>query len=105
MVYKTRPGIELVHICGTHLLISTRATWDVCPRVKQLSKGGALIWSMLEREKKPDTITQFLAVISRTPLDEVQERFDTLIEKLLAEGYLWIDDSDDEYGYYDKDMK
>ena len=101
MVFKTRPGVELVHICGTHLLIASRPVWDVCPRVMELTKGAALAWSLLVKGKSHRVITQFLAIISRRPIHEMQEQLDNLLEKLVAQGYLTMEDSDDEYGYYE----
>ncbi len=100
MVYKTRPGIELIHVCGTHLLIATRATWNVCPHVMQLTKGAALTWSLLQKGKTLDVITQMLAVFSRRPITEVREQLDALIDKFVANGYLLTYDSDVEYVHY-----
>lgn len=101
MVYKTRPGIELIHVCGTHLLIATRATWNVCPHVMQLTKGAAFTWSLLQKGKTPDVIAQLLSVFSRRPVAEVREQLDALIDKFVANGYLLTDDSDVEYVNYE----
>ncbi|MBQ9287325.1 MAG: hypothetical protein IJ212_02705 [Bacteroidaceae bacterium] len=105
MLYKTRPGVELVHICGSHLLIASRPAWAFCPKVTEITRGAALAWSLLEKGKSLEAITQFLAIMSRRPIYEMQDQLDDLLEKLVAQGYLLMDDSDDEYGYYDKDMK
>lgn len=101
MVYKTRPGIELIHVCGTHLLIGTRATWDVCPHVMQLTRGAAFTWSLLAKGKSIDVITQVLSVFARRPIAEVREQLDALLEKFVASGYLLTDDSDVEYVHYE----
>ena len=105
MEFKTRPGVELVHICGTHLLVASRQAWQYCPHVMEITKGASITWSLLEKGKSLKTITQFLAIISRRPIYEMQEQLDNLLEKLVAQGYLIMEDSDEEYGYYDKDMK
>lgn len=102
MEFKTRPGIELVHICGTHLLVASRQAWEYCPHVMELTRGASLAWSLLKKGKSLKTITQFLAIISRRPIDEMQEQLDNLLEKLVAQGYLIMEDSDDEYGYYER---
>ena len=101
MEFKTRPGIELVHICGTHLLVASRQAWEYCPHVMELTRGASLAWSLLEKRKSLKTITQFLAIISRRPIDEMQEQLDNLLEKLVAQGYLLMEDNDEEYGYYE----
>ena len=101
MVFKTRPGVELVHICGTHLLVASRQAWQYCPHVMELTRGASLAWSLLEKRKSLKTITQFLAIISRRPIDEMQEQLDNLLEKLVAQGYLLMEDNDEEYGYYE----
>ena len=100
MLYKIRPGVELVHICGSHLLIASRPAWVFCPKMMEVTRGAALAWSLLEKGKSLKAITQFLAIMSRRPIDEMQEQLDNLLEKLVAQGYLIMEDSDDEYGYY-----
>ena len=97
MVYKTRPGIEIIHVCGTHLLIATWATCDVCPHVMQLTKGAAITWSLLQKGKTLDVITQLLAESSHSPVAEVREQLDALIETFVTNGYLLADDSNIEY--------
>ena len=97
MVYKTRPGIEIIHVCGTHLLIATWSTCDVCPHVMQLTKGAAITWSLLQKGKTPDVITQLLAESSHSPVTEVREQLDALIKTFVTNGYLLADDSNVEY--------
>ena len=97
MVYKTRPGIEIIHVCGTHLLIATWSTCDVCPHVMQLTKGAAFTWSLLQKGKTLDVITRLLAESSHSPVAEVREQLDALIETFVTNGYLLADDSNIEY--------
>ena len=95
MTYKTRPGIELLNICGVHLLVGTRATWDVCPHVRQLPKAVAFAWSFLAKGSKPSVIAEALGFFTHTPKHIAEESIAKLIEKLVAEGYLIEDHSDE----------
>ena len=88
MTYKTRPGIELLHVCGVHMLVGTRATWDICSHMTQLSKGAAMAWSMLAKGNKPRTVAEVLAVLSRRPVEETEEKLAELIRRLVEAGYL-----------------
>ena len=94
MKYKVRPGIELLHICGVHMLVGTRATWDVCPHVKQLTKGSALAWSMLAKGTEPHVIAEAMAFFARKPKVEMEASVITLIQQLVANGYLIEDERD-----------
>ena len=94
MKYKVRPGIELLHVCGVHMLVGTRATWDVCPHVKQLTKGSAMAWSMLAKGTEPHIIAEAMAFFARKPKKEMEAALTTLIQQLVANGYLIEDESD-----------
>ena len=95
MTYKTRPGIELLHICGVHMLVGTRATWDVCPHVTQLPKGAAMSWSLLAKGHSPKAVAGTLAFFSHQPLAKAEESLAQFIEKMVEKGYL-IEEHHDE---------
>lgn len=94
MKYKVRPGIELLHVCGVHMLVGTRATWDVCPHVKQLTKGSALAWSMLAKGTEPHIIAGAMAFFARKPQKEMEAQLATFIQQLVDNGYLIEEEND-----------
>lgn len=97
MTYKARPGIEFLHVCGVHMLVGTRATWDVCPHMTELSKGAAIAWPLLAEGQKPHAVAEILADFFHRPVEEAEEMLPVFIQQLVDKGYLIeIEDSEKE---------
>jgi hypothetical protein len=47
-VYKRRPGVVLVEICGESMLIATGDARDHCPYVTQVNQAAARWWTLLD---------------------------------------------------------
>jgi len=92
MIYKLRPGIELLNICGTKLLVGTRDTWPFCPHVRHMPKGAAVVWSLLSKGKKVEHISKVLALLSNKSVASMTAEVNLLIEQLIKEGYLIKED-------------
>ncbi len=101
MKYKPKEGIIHIQVCGEHLLVSTRSLWPNVKMFRHIPKSTAICWDMLSKGVDDKKIAAFLTVLSRHSRDDIQEKLDDLLEKLIDQGYLFIEDSDDEYGYYE----
>lgn len=101
MKYKPKEGIVHIQVCGEHLLVSTRSLWPDVKMFRHIPKSTALCWDMLSKGVDDQKIAAFLTLLSRHSKEEIQEKLDDLLEKLLAQGYLTMEDNDEEFGYYE----
>ena len=88
MRYKTRPGVVLTKICGSLLLIPTRAASEACPHILRLSFISAICWEMIGNGKPIDDIYRVYAILSKKPPEDVHSVVDGILGDLSARGYL-----------------
>lgn len=88
IIYKPRPGIVRVRICGEYLLVPTRKASEVCPRVIRLKLMAAALWEEIEKGNGMDKICLFFEKLSKKPKEEVEEQIDKVLRGLYENGYL-----------------
>ncbi|MBR3013432.1 MAG: hypothetical protein IKH69_00200 [Bacteroidaceae bacterium] len=88
MKYKVREGIVLIHVCGEHLLVASRAAWPEVKMIRHLPRIPALCWDLLSRGADEKTIAIFVVSLLKRPLAEVKIKLDALWEEMYNAGYL-----------------
>jgi len=88
MSYKTNPGIVLINICDTNLLVATRAEWEHCPVIRPIPKLWAACWKIMENGKTDSDVVQAFASLLRKPESDVRTRLNKIFETLSSEGLL-----------------
>lgn len=88
MVYKTRPGIELLNLCGTSLLAATRPLWRECPRVRPLPKLWAAFYGVMSRGKNSEEAMVFFVDFLHIPREKMESKMAPMMETLAKEGFL-----------------
>ena len=88
MSYQTHPGIVLINICDTNLLVATRAHWEQFPVVRPIPKLWAACWKILESGKTEQDVIHAFASLLRKSENEVSARLKKIFETLAAEGLL-----------------
>ncbi len=88
MLYKTRPGLVLVRICGVDILTATREIWDQCPVVRPLPMLWSLAWFMMSKGRNSRQTIESLAEALGKTEEEAARQFEPIFEKLYQEGYL-----------------
>lgn len=67
MSYTFRPDFALVHVAGTHLLVTLRSGWGKYPMVMQISDVSARIWECVESGlSKQETLDTIMAELGLT---------------------------------------
>lgn len=88
MEYKVHPGIVLLNICDTHMLVATRQFWEEFPRVRPLPHLWSICWTLMEKGYTDRQAVGIFARLFRIPEDEVNRRFAKMFSTLSQEGYL-----------------
>lgn len=88
MVYKTRPGVILIKICGVDILAATRQAWEECPMVRPIPRIWAACWSLMEKGRTSDDVMKFFIRFFHKPEEDVRSMLGTMFEKLYQEGFL-----------------
>ena len=88
MAYKTRPGVTRIKVCGTSLLVPTRAASKECPHVTRLSFLGGLIWRLLETGHSMQDVYTLYATFSRKSDPEVESDVAAFLGMLCDSGFL-----------------
>lgn len=87
MNYKTRSGVVMAEICGSRMLIPTRAASAFCPAPLRLSLPVAMIWSSVECGK-PDLIPRIVRLFFKLDEDEIPPKCDAILAELCKAGVL-----------------
>ena len=95
MKYKVREGIVLIHVCGEHLLVASRAVWPEVKMIRHLPKVTAMCWDLLSKGADEKKIAMFIATLMKKPLPEVEEKLALLWEELYKAGYLVKNEEDE----------
>ncbi len=88
MKYKTKDEVVLIHVCGEHILVATRALWPQTKLFRHIPKSTALCWDMLSKGLDDEKIIAVISALSRRPQAEIQEKLKKLWEDLYKAGYL-----------------
>ena len=86
--YKPRPGIVAAQICGTFVLIPTRAVYDDCKTIRPIPAPWVMLWLMLERGESVDRICAYYQKMSNKSEAELRGKIETILTTLCEKGYL-----------------
>ncbi len=92
-VFYIRPGIVKVNICGTDLLVATRAVWQECPRIRRLPKLWSVCWGIMEKGKSDRETVKIFSDLLKRPEEEIRKRLEKCFSTLAEEGYLLPSDA------------
>ena len=88
MAYKNRPGIVLIRVCDTDILVAKRESWEECRRVRPVPRLWAVCWSLMEQGKTTDEVVSLFTKTLGMPEEKVLPKLDRIFESLYQEGYL-----------------
>ena len=60
-VYRRRPGVELLEICGESLLVATREARGLCPFVTQLNASASQLWKLFDATYSVNDFAEYAA--------------------------------------------
>ena len=88
MSYKVRPGITLVQICDTFLLVAQRSVWEEFPKIRPIPRRWAACWRIMEQGNSEKEAVRAFAGLLRRPEEEIWPGFEPIFRTLAEEGYL-----------------
>ena len=60
-IYKRRPDVELLEVCGEYLLAAAGEARGKCPYITQINASAAELWRVLEGEMSVSELAQAVA--------------------------------------------
>lgn len=94
MVYITRPGISLIRICDTDILVASRSEWEKCPVIRPVPRLWAACWHIMEQGKTDREVVTAFASLLKKPEEEIRAKLNKVFATLTSEG-LMIESGDD----------
>ncbi len=91
MSYKVRPGIVLLEICGTPVLVAKHALWKECPHVVSIPKFWGLVWKLMADGKTDEEAKEVFVKALKMPEDKFGTRIDQMCAELSKAGFLVAD--------------
>ena len=88
MKYQPRPGVILVSICKTPVLIPTREAYSHCPRVQKLPLTWAILWDALSNGKPIEKVVEAYRLLSGKSEEEIREKLENICHALCEKGYM-----------------
>ncbi len=88
MAYKLHPGITVLNICGTSMLVSTRAYWEQFPRIRLVPPFWAGCLALMEKGKTDQNVVSSFVRLFHMPEEKVRQRVEKMTVALAEEGYL-----------------
>lgn len=90
MQYQCTPGVVMVKICGTRLLVPTHEAYSVCPNVVRLSLPAAMGWAVLQAGNPVSAVEHIFSILTKKPEDEVREIVGKVLSGLVEAGALTV---------------
>ncbi len=81
MRYVCTPGVVMVKICGTRLLVPSHDAYESCPHAISLTLPAAMGWAILKSGKPVSDVEKVFSILTKKPPEEVAE----IVEKVLSE--------------------
>ncbi len=88
MVYRPRPGIVLLNICGVQVLAATRATWEDCKQIRPVPNLCGACWTLMDRGKTSEEAMRYLIDKFHFAEEKVRQKLVPLLDVLCEEGFL-----------------
>ena len=86
--YRRRPGVELLEICGEHLLVAAGEARGLCPYVTQINDSGASLWKILDSSMGVPLLAERFARDQGKSTKEVLLSCIVFVSKFTKMGYL-----------------
>ena len=96
MKYRPREGVVLINLCGTFLLVPTRAASEACPGILTIPVIEVIVWRWMEKGKEYAEILDVLAKFAMKKPEEMQGYLDKILNKLYEKGFLVAAEEDDD---------
>ena len=91
-VYRRRPGVELLTICGEYLLVATKEARESCPYVTQINQLAAEYWQLMEDAcTTPELVGRIMKQTSKEMKDVLLPVL-AFTGKMSKAGYLLVED-------------
>lgn len=94
MIYKLRPGIVRLNICGQDLLTATRQLWEEFPAVRPVPALWGFCCGMMSQGKTSEDVMRIVGKLYGKPADDFRAKFEPVFEELYQLGYLIPDESE-----------
>lgn len=88
MNYRPRDGIVLLPVCDTFLLVPTRAAFESCNGIMQLSMLDALFWRRLSQGETIQELCKIYAGFFFKQPEDVRPKVEKRLERLYEKGFL-----------------
>ena len=91
-VFKARPGVVLLEVCGEHILVATGEAREKCPNVFHINDRGAKLWELILAEQVPGKIVKRAQEELALPPADALRSCLVFFSKLTDAGYLLQED-------------
>ena len=99
MAYKQRPGVVLMDVCGSKLLVAQRSIWEDCgDKIQVMGMLGHICWAALEKDMPKERVAHLVASLTRKTQEEAEAQMDDFYRTLFERGFL-IEVPDGEDGH------
>ena len=88
MGYKLRPGVELIKVCGAHLLIPSHAASEHCDGLYRLSTMETIYIQQLTKGKTMEELSRILGKLARRESEEMRRDIEKKLATLVGLGFL-----------------
>ena len=92
-IYKARPGVVLLTVCGEHLLVATGQARGQCPDITQINEAGADFWRIILEEGRFDRVLARVQSELELPSRSAFPALLAFLSKLTGSGYLISEDA------------
>ena len=91
-IYRPRPGIVYLSVCGEHLLVATGEARKSCPYITQINEKAASLWKCMQEQEKIDNIAKLIPETSQENKGSELLSAIIFIGKMSKAGYLLIEE-------------
>ena len=91
-IYKRRPDVELLEVCGEHLLAAAGEARGKCPYITQINTAAAELWQALEGEMSVSELAQAFADSQGKQMKEALFAAMVFVSKMSKTGQLIEED-------------
>lgn len=87
-IYKRRPDVELLEVCGEYLLAAAGEARGKCPYITQINAAAAELWEALEGEMSVSELAQAFADSQGRQMKEALLAAMLFVSKMSKSGHL-----------------
>lgn len=87
-MYKQKPGIALIKLCGGQVLVPTRQASKTCSRIRALSVTETMVWKSLEMDVDRKTLCKACGIFLKKSEEELAAYVEETLLQLCGEGFL-----------------